>query len=78
MKIIENATFFRRETEFANKKQRFPVKFAKKLEKNGLNFRQISNSFNDFQKFSKIESTHKIPWHILTHSKNFQGKDASF
>ena len=78
MKIIENAAFFRREIEFANKKQRFLVKFPKKLEKNDLNFRQISNSFNDFQQFSKIESTHKIPWHILTHSKNFQGKGASF
>lgn len=69
MKIIENAAFFRREIEFANKKQRFPAKFFKKAGKNGVNFRQISNGFNDFQKFSKIESTQQ---NSLAHFDTFE------
>lgn len=51
MKIIENAAFFRREIEFANKKQRFLVKFPKKLEKKRHGF---SPNFKQFQRFSTV------------------------
>ena len=69
MKIIENAAFFRKKTEFDNEKQCFSAKFFKKTGKNNLDFRQISNSFNDFQKFSKIESN---PQNSLAHFDTFE------
>lgn len=60
MKIIENAAFFRREIEFANKKQHFLVKFPKKLEKMTWIFAKFQTVSTIFKSFPKLNQPIKF------------------